>query len=58
MDIKDLLLAMKGYIEDKEEAIDAEWGSCQTADKLSIGRMMPKLYYDILEILKDKNNGE
>jgi hypothetical protein len=43
-----------GYIENKEQIIDGEWGSSRSLDKLMQDGCMPELYDELIEL----RNGE
>jgi hypothetical protein len=48
MDIsKEKLVEILKYAEQKEEAIDSEWGACQSAKELINTGQLPEWYYDI-----------
>ena len=51
--MKVLLEEMKNYIEDAQEMIDFEWGSCRSARKIFEDGDMPEIYSKVLyEIFK------
>jgi hypothetical protein len=41
----EFLIAIKSYIEETQEAIDAEWGSCRNFVSLISAGMMPQPIY-------------
>ena len=53
MNDKDFLLQLKIYIENMEEKVDNEWGSCRKVEKLITDGKMPEIYFEILDRLKE-----
>lgn len=54
-DLKDLLLKIKDYIENKEEVIDGEWGHCRDLGKIIEDGDMPEIYNEICEVIEKLN---
>jgi hypothetical protein len=52
---KQFLQAVIDEIEEAQEQIDSEWGSCRTAAKLAEQKLMPKVYYEAVKRLKALN---
>ena len=48
---KEILNEIKEYIEEKEVIIDGEWGMCRNLNGLLEDKVMPPLYFQILELL-------
>lgn len=51
---KKLLLKVKKYIEDTQETIDGEWGSCRKKEQLIKDNVMPEIYDEIISLLAKK----
>ena len=49
--LREALKKCKEYIEEKEEVIDSEWGSCRGLSELIKYGEMPELYDEIIKLI-------
>jgi len=48
MNDQTFLSEVRKYIEDSEEIMEGEWGSCRDVDELIKEKAMPELYTEVL----------
>lgn len=49
--MKELLLRIKEYIEEAQENIDSEWGSCRSVEDIINDGEMPDIYNDLIKAI-------
>ncbi len=54
----DLLKRTLGYIEEREEMLDDEWGGCRSFDELLAEGYAPKIYCELAKLIKQMEASE